>query len=57
MRTVIIGASIVNEGRLFKGSVIIEDEFITDVLEDTPLVMDNDNVVDAEFEEVKDDHK
>ena len=64
MKTVIYNATIVNEGRTFVGSVIIEDEFITDVIEGdaSELVDDNQEqiFIDANglylFPGVIDDH-
>ena len=50
MRTLIRGGQIVNEGRRFKGSIIIEDEQITEIFEgqekETQL-REIDNVIDA----------
>ena len=49
MRTLIKGGRIVNEGRSFEGSVIIEDEKIIDVIEgnDIPLDSTYTSIVDA----------
>lgn len=64
MKTVIYNATIVNEGRSFIGSVIIEDEFITDVIEGNASELVDDNLeqifIDANglylFPGVIDDH-
>ncbi len=61
MRTIINNATIVNEGRKFVGSVVIEDQFIAEVLEGKESVgHDGDNVIDATgmylFPGVIDDH-
>ncbi len=61
MKTIINNATIVNEGRKFVGSVVIEDQFITEVLEDKEAIAHaNDNVIDATglylFPGVIDDH-
>ncbi len=61
MRTIINNATIVNEGRKFIGSVVIEDHFITEVIEGGEAVAkDSDNVIDATglflFPGVIDDH-
>lgn len=61
MKTVIRNATIVNEHRTFSGTIVIEDEYISDVVEgrDVPA-SDTDNVIDAEglyvFPGVIDDH-
>ena len=61
MRTIINNATIVNEGREFVGSVVVEDKFISEIIEGgdfTPMA--NDNVIDATglylFPGVIDDH-
>lgn len=61
MRTIIKNATIVNEGKQFFGTVVIEDEWIVDVLEDkTSESCDYDNLIDASgmyiFPGVIDDH-
>ena len=61
MRTIISGATIVNEERQFMGSVVIENERIVDVLEGVKLQPDNENLfIDAQglylFPGVIDDH-
>lgn len=61
MRTVISNATVVNEGRCFTGSVIVEGEFIVDVVEGWyENVGGEDNVIDASglylFPGVIDDH-
>ncbi len=61
MRTIINNATIVNEGRKFVGSVVIEDQFIAEVLEGKEAAAHaNDNVIDASglylFPGVIDDH-
>ena len=61
MRTVISNATVVNEGRCFTGSVIVEGEFIVDVVEGRyENVGGEDNVIDASglylFPGVIDDH-
>ena len=61
MRVVISGATIVNEERSFIGSVIIENEFISEILEGEILQpTDDDNFIDARglylFPGVIDDH-
>ena len=33
MKTIVSNATIVNEGRSFLGSVVVEDDFISDVIE------------------------
>lgn len=49
MKTIIKGATIVNEGRVFKGSVVVQDEYITHVTDDgIPDVEPNDTVIDAD---------
>jgi len=48
MKTIISGATIVNEGRTFVGSVVVEDEFIKEVVPDVlPPDGTNDNYIDA----------
>lgn len=61
MRTVIKNATVVNEGRTFVGSVIIEDEFIVDIVEGKiDDINSSDNIIDATglylFPGVIDDH-
>ncbi len=61
MKTIINNATIVNEGRKFVGSVVIEDQFIAEVIEGKEAtVHDGDNVIDATglylFPGVIDDH-
>jgi dihydroorotase len=61
MRTVIKNATVVNEGRTFVGSVIIEDEFIVDIVEgQIDDINSSDNIIDATglylFPGVIDDH-
>ena len=61
MRTIISGATIVNEERQFIGSVVIADERIVDVLEGVTLQAEgDDNYIDAHglylFPGVIDDH-
>lgn len=60
MRTIIRNASIVNEGRQFVGSVVIEDEFIQQVLEGDDSSQAYDLEIDATglylFPGVIDDH-
>ncbi len=61
MRTIINNATIVNEGRKFVGSVVVEDNFIIEVIEGGEAVAkDSDNVIDATglylFPGVIDDH-
>jgi dihydroorotase len=50
-KTLIVNASIVNEGRIFQGSVLIENEFIAEVYEKTPDIskLGKIKVIDAEF--------
>ena len=48
MKTIIEGGTIVNDGRSFKGSIIIDDDRITDITEDTKSPRGNyDKCVDA----------
>ncbi len=61
MRTIINNATIVNEGRKFVGSVVIEDQFIAEIIEGAEAAGHaNDNVIDATglylFPGVIDDH-
>ena len=60
MRTIIRNATIVNEGRRFVGSVVIEDEFIQQVLEGDDSTQSYDLEIDATglylFPGVIDDH-
>ncbi len=61
MRIVISGATIVNEERQFVGSVIVEDEYISDIIEGETLQPEgDDNFIDARglylFPGVIDDH-
>ncbi|MCD8237182.1 MAG: dihydroorotase [Prevotellaceae bacterium] len=61
MRTIIKNATIVNEGKQFFGTIVIEDEWIVDVLEDEASEScDYDNLIDASgmyiFPGVIDDH-
>ncbi len=61
MRIVISGATIVNEERQFLGSVIVEDEYISDIIEGEILQPEgDDNFIDARglylFPGVIDDH-
>jgi len=46
MKTLIKGATIVNEGETFAGSVLIEDQFIKEVFEGIPEV-DADRIIDG----------
>ena len=48
MKTTIYNATIVNEGRQFIGSVVIEDELITDIIEGT--VTDFGDTSDSELQ-------
>lgn len=50
-KTLIINASIVNEGRMFTGSVLIEDKLISEVYEGKPdtSLFGNAKIIDAEF--------
>jgi len=48
MKTLITNALIINEGRSFKGSVLIDGCFIKDVYEDENLPCTVDKVIDAE---------
>lgn len=61
MRTIINNATIVNEGRKFRGSVVIEGEYIAEIVENNEIIAhENDNVIDASgmylFPGVIDDH-
>ncbi|MBQ6750448.1 MAG: dihydroorotase [Bacteroidaceae bacterium] len=60
MRTIIRNATIVNEGRKFVGSVVIEDEWIQQVLEGDDATQTYDTEIDATglylFPGVIDDH-
>ncbi|MCM1312212.1 MAG: dihydroorotase [Bacteroides sp.] len=61
MRTIIKNATIVNEGRQFLGTIVIEDEWIVDVFENEASESYNcDNLIDASgmyvFPGVIDDH-
>ncbi len=60
MRTIIRNATIVNEGRTFVGSVVIEDEMIQSVLTDDDSTQTYENEIDATglylFPGVIDDH-
>lgn len=60
MRTIIRNATIVNEGRSFVGSVVIEDEMIQSVLTTDDSTQTYENVIDATglylFPGVIDDH-
>ena len=60
MRTIIRNATIVNEGRKFVGSVVIEDEMIQQVLEGDDSTQAYDLEIDATdlylFPGVIDDH-
>ena len=60
MRTIIRNATIVNEGRKFVGSVVIEDEIIQQVLEGDDSTQTYDLEIDATglylFPGVIDDH-
>jgi len=48
MRTLIYGGSIVNEGRVFRGSLIVENDAIADIMEGVTVPRGNfDNVLDA----------
>ena len=48
MRTVINNATVVNEGRTFKATVVVEDKFIVDVVEDAAVeIKPEDEVIDA----------
>ena len=47
MRTLIKGGTIVNENRVFKGTIVIEDETIADILDDHAPEVSADQVVDA----------
>lgn len=50
-KTLIVNATIINEGRIFQGSVLIENEFIAEVYEKTPDTskLGKVKVIDAEF--------
>ena len=61
MRIVISGATIVNEERCFTGSVVIENEYISEIREGEVMESnDEDNFIDARglylFPGVIDDH-
>ena len=60
MKTIIRNATIVNEGRSFIGSVVIEDAFIEQVLEGDDSTQAYDTEIDATglylFPGVIDDH-
>ena len=60
MKTIIRNATIVNEGRKFIGSVVIEDEMIQEVLENDDTTQSYDTEIDATglylFPGVIDDH-
>ena len=48
--TLIINAQIVNEGKIFKGDVLIEGNFITEVGSSRPEGLLNVNIIDAKGE-------
>ena len=48
MKTLIVGGTIVNEGRKFVGSIVIEDDRILEIIENEESVRDSyDTIVDA----------
>ena len=44
---IIQGGTIVNENRVFKGTVVIDDDRITDILEEGAAIREDEVVVDA----------
>ncbi len=47
MKTLIKNATIINENKIFKGSVLIEDEIIKDIFESDNHLPEADNIIDA----------
>lgn len=47
MKTLIKGGTIINEGQRFSANIIIEDDLITSISEDTPSESSFDKVIDA----------
>ena len=47
MKTLIKGATIVNEGRAFSGCIAFDDDIITDIFENQQPDASYDNVIDA----------
>ena len=47
MKTLIYNATIVNEGRIFNGSVLIEDDHIAEIFHETSPISEYDKIVEA----------